>query len=57
MIALGGKFDANGVYYIDSPRAGGNDTAKITLFDAPNRSSISITKDGRITWTAVTNGN
>lgn len=57
VIALGGKFDANGVYYIDSPRAGGNDTAKITLFDAPNRSSISITKDGRITWTAVTNCN
>ena len=54
---LGGRFDGNGVYYIDSTRAGGNDTTKITLLDAPNQSSIAISKEGRITWSAVANNN
>ena len=57
VVALGGRFDGNGVYYIDSPRAGGNDTTKITLLDAPNQSSIAISKEGRITWSAVANNN
>jgi len=51
--ALGGSFDANDIYYIDSLYAGGAATDAITLLAAPSESSFSITSDGAIKWGAI----
>lgn len=51
--ALGGTFDNENIYYIDSQYAGGTSTDVITLLSAPSESSFGITSDGAIKWTAV----
>lgn len=51
--ALGGVIDENGVYYIDSMYAGGNDSYTLTLLGTPMASSFSINSDGVIKWSAV----
>ncbi len=50
--ALGGSFDSNDIYYIDSQYAGGSATDAITLLAPPSTSSFSITSDGAIKWNA-----
>ena len=51
--ALGGAFDENDIYYIDSQYAGGATTDVITLLAAPAESSFSITSDGAVKWDAI----
>lgn len=51
--ALGGSFDADNVYYIDSLYAGGSATDVITLLAPPSESSFSITSDGAIKWDPI----
>ena len=55
--ALGGGFDEDGVYYLDSQSRGGNAAYTIYLLPAPNQSSININADGYITWANVSNAN
>ena len=52
--AIGGVFDENGIYYVDSQLQGG-DSYKMTLLAAPNQSSITLNKDGYISFAAVAN--
>ena len=49
--ALGGSFDENGVYYVDSAYTGGNSGYQITLLATPG--GFSINSDGVIKWTNV----
>ena len=51
--ALGGAFDSNGVYYVDSAYAGGNSGYQITLLARPG--GFSINSDGVIKWNNVQN--
>lgn len=51
--ALGGGFDADDVYYIDSQYAGGSATDVITLLAAPSEASFAITSDGAVKWDSV----
>ena len=51
--ALGGAFDSDGVYYVDSAYAGGNSGYQITLLARP--SGFSINSDGVIKWDNVQN--
>jgi len=51
--AIGGCFDGNETYYIDSQYAGGSSADVITLLAPPSYSSFSITSDGVIKWGAV----
>lgn len=51
--ALGGEFDGDGVYYIDSQYAGGAASDIITLLGAPAETSFSITTDGAVKWDAI----
>lgn len=51
--ALGGTFDSNDVYYIDSQYTGGTATDVITLLSAPSESSFGITSDGAIKWSSI----
>ncbi len=51
--ALGGVFDGNDIYYVDSQYAGGTTTDVITLLAAPAEASFSITSDGAVKWDAI----
>lgn len=51
--ALGGSFDEEGVYYLDSQTQGNNSSYQITLLATPNKSSIEISEDGKVTWTTI----
>ncbi|MBQ3235659.1 MAG: hypothetical protein IJA97_05830 [Clostridia bacterium] len=52
--ALGGAFDDEGIYYLDSQSAGGNNTSYyITLLAVPNESSFTW-REGIITWATIT---
>ncbi len=51
--ALGGAFDENDVYYVDSRYAGGSAADVIVLLGTPSVSSFSINSDGVIKWGAV----
>ncbi len=51
--ALGGAFDASGVYYIDSQYAGGSASDTITILAAPSESSFVITADGALKWDGI----
>ena len=51
--ALGGSFDENDVYYVDSAYAGGNSEYQITLLARPG--DFSINSDGVIKWNNVQN--
>ena len=51
--ALGGGFDQDGVYYVDSQSAGNSSTV-LTVLRTPNQSSIQYNADGRIWWGNVT---
>lgn len=53
LYAVGGKFDENDVYYVDSRVFGGNDNYTITLLPQPNVGDISINRDGELSWTTV----
>ena len=52
--ALGGKFDVQEVYYIDSQYAGGNSGYSVTLLAPPTLSSFSINSDGATKWATIT---
>ena len=51
--ALGGAFDSNNVYYIDSQYTGGGATDVITLLATPSGSSFLITSDGAVKWDSI----
>ena len=53
LYAVGGGFDEDGVYYIDSQRCGDNANYKITLLQKPNYNDIVLGRDGVLTWKAV----
>lgn len=53
--ALGGAFDEQGVYYLDSQSRGGNSSYSLTLLATPNASSINLSADGQLTWATVAN--
>lgn len=53
--ALGGAFDDNNVYYIDSQYAGGSSADTIILLAPPPTASFSINSDGVLKWNAVSN--
>lgn len=54
VLALGGVFDKDDTYYIDSAYVGGSTAYTITLLAAPTLSSFSINSDGVIKWSTVT---
>ena len=51
--ALGGNFDENGVYYLDSQSVGGNSRYSITLLASPDPASFTLTADGLLKWPAI----
>ncbi len=51
--ALGGSFDNEGIYYLDSQTQGGNGSRPITLLATPNPSAWKLTADGVLSWTAI----
>lgn len=51
--ALGGSFDEEGNYYLDSQTQGGNGSRPITLLASPNPSAWKLTADGILSWTAI----
>lgn len=53
VMALGGTFDENEVYFVNSEYTGGNAAFVLTLLGAPSYSTISINSDGVIKWGAV----
>ncbi len=53
--ALGGDFDDNDIYYVDSPFAGGNGLTAITILSTPTLTVFSINNQGIIKWGTVTN--
>ena len=48
--ALGGNFDEQGVFYINSQRQGGNSSYEMVILDITNVSSITMTRDGYLDW-------
>lgn len=50
--ALGGTFDNEGVYWYNSQETG---SQRITIHAAPNKDTISINRDGVISWASVPN--
>jgi len=51
--ALGGDYDEEGTFYIDSQRHGGNSSYQITLLAEPNADSIKISQDGKLSWATI----
>lgn len=51
--AVGGTFDENGIYYLSSQTCGNNSSYMINLLGSVDESSIKLSADGRITWSAV----
>lgn len=49
--AIGGNFDEEGVYYIDSQSAGGE--GAVTILGAVNKSNVNVTVDNELVWVAV----
>ena len=49
--ALGGSFDEEGNYYINSQSAGGENA--VTVLGAVNQSNVNVTIDNELVWTAV----
>lgn len=52
--ALGGKFDENGVYYLDSQFAGGGTGYTITLLAPPTVGSFKLNSYGALSWATIT---
>ncbi len=52
--AMGGTFDENDVYYIDSQFTGGGTGYSITLLAPPTISSFSLNSDGAVKWATIT---
>ncbi len=51
--AKGGNFDDNGIYYLDSQYAGGNDRYSITLLASPNPGGFKYNGEGKVSWDSV----
>ncbi len=51
--ALGGKIDANEIYYIDSQYAGGGTGYQMILLAAPTVASFSLNSDGAVKWAVI----
>lgn len=51
--ALGGKIDANEVYYIDSQFAGGGTGYQMILLANPTVASFSLNSDGAVKWAVI----
>lgn len=49
--ALGGTFDEEGTYYINSQAAGGEKA--VTILGAVNQGNVNVTMDNELVWTAV----
>ncbi len=52
--ALGGTFDANDSYYIDSQYIGGGTGYSIVLLAPPTHNSFSLNSDGAFKWASIT---
>lgn len=52
--ALGGTFDSEDVYYIDSQYAGGGTGYSMTLLAPPTQASFSLNSDGAFKWATIT---
>ena len=52
VVAVGGKFDAAGTYYINSSKAV---QKTITILGTVSTTSITVTSEGKISWTPVNN--
>ncbi len=53
VFAVGGNFDEEGTYYIDSQSQGGNSRYSITLLASPNPSDMTLSQDGKVKWTTI----
>ncbi len=53
VFAVGGGFDEEGTYYIDSQSVGGNARYKITLLASPNPTDMTLNRDGLLTWPVI----
>ena len=55
--ALGGGFDENGIYYVDSTETGGGSDSKykVVLLGDPNASGMNFSQDNIFSWDAVNN--
>lgn len=51
--AIGGQFDENGIYYIDSQVCGGNANYTITLLAQPGYDGITLNRDGILSWITI----
>lgn len=51
--ALGGTFDEEGIYYLDSQTRGNNDRYRLTILASPNKSGIEVGQNGVVTWDVV----
>ncbi len=51
--AVGGTFDSDGIYYLDSQSQGGNSRYEINLLASPNPSDMNLSRDGELTWTTI----
>lgn len=52
--ALGGLFDDDDAYYVDSQFAGGGSGYSLTLLAPPTSSSFSLNSDGAVKWATIT---
>ena len=55
--ALGGVFDENDIYYIDSQYAGGGTGYTIKLLAPPTVASFSLNGDGAVKWATISGAN
>ncbi len=55
--ALGGTFDSNDIYYIDSQFAGGGSGYQLLLLAPPTVSTFSLNSDGAAKWATITGAN
>ena len=53
--AIGGNFDIEEVYYIDSQYSGGGTGYSMILLAAPTLASFSLNSDGAVKWATITN--
>jgi hypothetical protein len=54
--ALGGNFDEEGVYYLDSQSVSGSNKA-VTLLASPNPTSFRLSQDGVLSWATISGTN
>lgn len=51
--AVGGNFDEEGIYYLDSQSRGGSSSYSVTLLATPNQNSMNLSADGKLSWATI----